>query len=97
VKKNILLVMVFTILSKVFGFARDIVLSYYYGAGNISDAYLISTTIPLTILAMVGAGITTGFIPIYSRITNEHSDEKSKDFTNNLITQLSQSKNDCET
>ena len=84
-KKNILLVMVFTIISKVFGFARDIVLSYYYGAGNISDAYLISTTIPLTILAMVGAGITTGFIPIYAKITNENTEERSKDFTNNLI------------
>lgn len=84
-KRNILLVMVFTILSKIFGFTRDIILSYYYGAGNISDAYLVSTTIPLTLLAMVGAGITTGFIPIYSKISNEHSAEKSKDFTNNLM------------
>lgn len=84
-KKNILVVMVFSLLSKIFGFARDIVLAYFYGAGSISDAYLISTTIPLTILAMVGAGITTGYIPIFSKISDRATFDKGNDFTNNLL------------
>lgn len=84
-KKSILLVIAFSILSKAFGFTRDIVLSYFYGASNISDAYLISTIIPVTILAMIGAGITTGYIPIYSKVSDNVSSERSKSFTNNLL------------
>lgn len=84
-KRYIFVVMILTILSKAFGFARDIILSYYYGAGGISDAFLISTTIPLAIFAMVGVGVTTGFIPIYTKITSEESKSKADDFTNNLL------------
>jgi len=45
-KKTALLLMIITILSKIMGFARDITLSYFYGASSITDAYLISITIP---------------------------------------------------
>lgn len=84
-KKYIIVVMIFTIISKILGFGRDIILSYYYGAGSISDAYLISTTIPLTIFAMVGVGISTGLIPILTKIISENKDESENDFINNVI------------
>jgi len=45
-KKTALLVMIITILSKILGFGREMVLSYVYGASAITDAYLISQTIP---------------------------------------------------
>ena len=50
-KKNILFLIAITIVSKLFGFARDITLSYFYGASRITDAYLISITIPSVIFA----------------------------------------------
>lgn len=46
-KKAALLVMVITIISKILGFGREIVLSFVYGASAITDAYLISQTIPV--------------------------------------------------
>ena len=58
------LVILLTILSKILGFFREIILSYYYGASSISDAFLISLTIPGTIFAFIGVGISTSFIPI---------------------------------
>ena len=48
-KKAAFLVMIITIMSKVVGFVREIVLSYVYGASAITDAYLISQTIPVVI------------------------------------------------
>jgi len=48
-KKTALLVMIITVLSKIIGFGREIVLSYVYGASAITDAYLISQTIPIVI------------------------------------------------
>lgn len=34
-KKTAIILMVLTIISKIFGFARELVLSYFYGASNI--------------------------------------------------------------
>lgn len=61
-KKTAILLMILTILSKILGFGRDVTLSYFYGASSISDAYLISLTIPLVIFSFIGIGISTGYI-----------------------------------
>ena len=84
-KKTAILLMFLTILSKIMGFAREISLSYFYGASNVSDAYIISITIPSVIFALVGAGISTGFIPMFSSIEKEYGELEAKRYTNNLI------------
>ena len=87
-KKVALMVMIITILSKILGFGREIVLSYTYGASAITDAYLISRTIPSVIFSFVGGGIATGFIPLYSRILNEQGPGAADRYTNNLSNAL---------
>ncbi|AZU63761.1 murein biosynthesis integral membrane protein MurJ [Neobacillus mesonae] len=84
-KKTVILLMLLTLFSKVLGFIRDIVLSYFYGASTISDVYLISLTIPTVILAIIGKGISTGFIPLYSRIEDLEGTKKANIYTNNLV------------
>lgn len=84
-KKTALLIMIITIISKIFGFTRDITLSYFYGASNISDAYLISLTIPSVIFAFIGTGLSTGYIPMYSMIAHSGGEQEGNKFTNNLI------------
>lgn len=69
-KQTTLAVMIITVLSKVLGFVREMVLSYVYGASDITDAYLISQTIPTVIFSFISAGIATGVnghlrIPIF--------------------------------
>ena len=87
-KKTALIVMIVTILSKILGFGREMVLSYVYGASAISDAYLISQTIPAVIFSFVSVGIATGYIPLYSRILSEHGKIEANRYTNNLINAL---------
>ena len=87
-KKTALLVMIITILSKVLGFGREIVLSYVYGASAITDAYLISQTIPSVIFSFISAGIATSFIPLYSRISKEEGQLAANKYTNNLSNAL---------
>jgi putative peptidoglycan lipid II flippase len=84
-KKTIFYLISVTVLSKLIGFARDIVLSYFYGVSYVADAYLISTTIPLTIFAFVGVGIATSYIPMYNQIQNKRGDNEAIRFTNNVI------------
>jgi putative peptidoglycan lipid II flippase len=84
-KKAALLIMVITIISKVLGFGREIVLAYFYGASSVSDVYLIALTIPGVIFAFIGTGIATGYIPMYSKIKAEEGIENANKYTNNLV------------
>ncbi|MFL2071583.1 murein biosynthesis integral membrane protein MurJ [Marinilactibacillus psychrotolerans] len=79
------LVILLTISSKILGFFREIILSYFYGASSISDAFLISLTIPGTIFAFIGVGISTSFIPVYTKVKSTEDEETAKDFMNNII------------
>lgn len=83
-KKTALIIMIITLLSKILGFGRDIVLSYYFGTSNISDAYLISLTIPSVIFGFIGIGIVTAYIPMQSRIIDEYGEDVGAEFTSNF-------------
>lgn len=84
-RKTAGILILLSLLSKTLGFVRELFLAYYYGASNISDAYLISSTIPILIFGVIGAGIATGYIPIYNKITSQQNTEKALEFTNKLI------------
>ena len=77
--------MIITLLSKIFGFGRDITLSYFYGASNISDAYLISRTIPTVLFGFIGTSLITAYIPMLSKIELSSSKEAGHKYTSNLI------------
>lgn len=87
-KKAAIKLMIITIFSKVIGFFRDITLSYFYGASNISDAYLMSMTIPVVLFSFIGAGVNAGFIPMYSKIEKNQGIEEANRFTSNIINAL---------
>ncbi|WP_281863062.1 murein biosynthesis integral membrane protein MurJ [Planomicrobium okeanokoites] len=84
-KKTIIALMAVTIMVKITGLIKEIVFSYYYGASNITDAYIISLTIPAVIFALIGAGIATGYIPLYNKIDSEKGKDAANEFTNNVL------------
>ncbi len=79
------LLIILTIISKLFGLFRELTLSYFYGASNISDAFLISLTIPTVIFSFIGTGLYAGYIPMYSKIKLENGEKNAIRYTNNLI------------
>lgn len=79
---------VFTLLAKMLGFVRELLLSYFFGATGMSDAYLISQTIPGTIFQFVGTGLTTCFIPVYYKVLREHDRDECDTFTNKVLTMV---------
>lgn len=84
-KKTAVYLMLLTIFIKLLGFGRDMTLSYFYGASKISDAYLISITIPTIIFAFVGTGIATGYIPMYNTVEKEKGIEAADSFTSTIV------------
>ena len=83
-KKTALLIMIITLFSKLLGFGRDIFLSYFFGASGITDAYLISLTIPSVIFGFIGIGIVTAYIPMQTKIVLEEGEEEGSKFTTNF-------------
>jgi len=84
-KKTAIILMLVTIISKLLGFFREITMSYYYGASDVSDAYFVSLTIPVVVFSFIGLGISTGYIPMYSKIKEASGELEGQKFTNNLI------------
>ena len=79
------LLMVINILSKIFGFFREILLSYFYGTGEVATAFQISLLVPYTILGFVMSGISINFIPTYTTIERNKGRSESEKFTSNII------------
>lgn len=79
------LLMIINILSKILGFFREVLLSYFYGTGEIATAFQISFLIPYTILGFVMSGLSTNFIPTYTFLDNERGRKKADSFTSNIL------------
>ena len=84
--KSATVIMICTVAYKLLGFLREFLLSYFFGTSGISDAFLISLTIPGTLFEFVGTGLATCFIPIFFSIVSEQGLEKANVFTNKVTT-----------
>lgn len=83
--KKIILLMIVTILCKISGFVRELVLTSTYGATIEADTYIIAVSIPTVLFTSIATSIATTFIPIFYEVDkNEGSIESSK-FTNNIF------------
>ncbi|UPA31296.1 murein biosynthesis integral membrane protein MurJ [Terrisporobacter glycolicus] len=89
VAKSAIGLMVVTMLGKMLGFAREMVLASVYGASIYSDAYITASNIPIVIYSSIGAALGTTFIPMYFDIKNNEGDKESLKFTNNIFNIIS--------
>ncbi|SHK18121.1 murein biosynthesis integral membrane protein MurJ [Tepidibacter formicigenes] len=77
--------MIVTLLAKILGFSRELVLASVYGTSAYSDAYLIALNIPVVIFATIGGALATTFIPLYFESNNIDGDTRSLKFANNVF------------
>lgn len=84
-KKTVIFMMFFTLVSKLLGFLRDVILAYVYGASRITDIFLISQTLPGVVFSFVSAGFFTGYIPMYTKIKEKEGSKRALKYTNNLL------------
>ncbi|GAA3660126.1 murein biosynthesis integral membrane protein MurJ [Asaccharospora irregularis] len=83
--KAALWIMVATMLSKVLGFFREMVLANFYGTGNIADIFVVTLNIPGLIIAVIGSAIATTYIPMYFNTKEKYGEEQALKFTNNVL------------
>lgn len=71
-----------TFISKILGFLREMVVSYMYGASEMSDAYSMANSVIVLIVAGFASGIMTAYIPNYMGISEKREQNK---FTCNVL------------
>lgn len=81
--KSALVLAAANIMLRSLGFLREVVLANTYGANVITDAFVIASTIPGTVLAFLSASVSSMYIPLYQR----HKERKDI-FTSNLVNLL---------
>ncbi len=71
-----------TLLSRILGFVRDMVIAQFFGAGMVADAFFVAFRIPNLWRRLVGEGsLTISFIPVYTEYLTRRSEEESRELT----------------
>ena len=79
------MVSVMTLLSRVLGLVRDVVLARYFGASLVMDAFLVANRIPNMLRRFFAEGaFSQGFIPVMSRYRERHGHEEARDFVDSV-------------
>lgn len=77
--------MIITIISKILGFGRELVLGSIYGASIYSDVYITSMNIPILIFDLIGMAIATTFIPLYYENEEKFGTNRAREFSSNIL------------
>lgn len=76
--------MIITVLSKILGFCREVILAYFYGASDITDTYLMASSAAAVFFGWIST-LSILHTPLYQSAKFKHSKEYAERFTNQLI------------
>jgi len=87
--ERILTVGGFTLLSRVSGFIRDIILAAVLGAGPVADAFFVALRLPNHFRAIFAEGaFNAAFVPAYARIREQGGAVRAGQFADRIFTLL---------
>ena len=75
----------YTLISRLLGYFRDILIAIFLGSGPLADAFFVAFRIPNTFRRLFGEGsLNAAFVPSYSKELVK-SEKKSRDFANEIF------------
>jgi len=87
--QRILTVGGFTLLSRITGFVRDIILAAVLGAGPLADAFFVALRLPNHFRAIFAEGaFNAAFVPAYARIREQGGAPRAGQFADRIFTLL---------
>src|ERR1700733_3039419 len=79
----------YTLLSRITGFLRDIMLAAFLGAGPVADAFFVAFRLPNHFRAIFAEGaFNAAFIPAYARIRTQEGKQSASLFGDRIFTLL---------
>ena len=79
------LMAVLTLVSKMLGFVREMVIAGFFGTSYIVDAYVMAQSIPNMLFGGIFASIGTAYMPTFSGIIEKQGKKAGDKFTSQLI------------
>jgi putative peptidoglycan lipid II flippase len=78
-----------TMVSRVAGFVRDLLIARYLGAGPVADAFFVSLRLPNFFRSLFAEGaFTAGFLPLFSRTEASEGREAARQFAESALSLL---------
>ena len=79
-----------TLLSRILGYVRDMVIAYFFGTADAADAFFVAFRIPNLFRRLFAEGsLTVAFIPIFTGYLVRESKRDAYEFANTVFTLLS--------
>jgi len=79
----------YTMLSRVLGFARDILIAHGLGAGPVADAFFVAFKLPNFFRRLFAEGaFSAGFVPLFSALLKEEGREAARTFAEQALSVL---------
>src|SRR3954447_19543184 len=79
----------YTLLSRVTGFARDIMLAAVLGAGPVADAFFVAFRLPNHFRAIFAEGaFNAAFVPAYAHVYGQRGERPARSFADRIFTLL---------
>ncbi|MFW5807515.1 MAG: murein biosynthesis integral membrane protein MurJ [Spirochaetota bacterium] len=78
-----------TLLSRILGFVRDMLIARYFGTGRVLDGFFVAFRIPNLFRRLVAEGsLTISFVPVYTEYLHLHGKEDALRFAQKSLTLL---------
>ncbi len=80
------IITLFTLISRILGAVRDLVIAHVFGAGMITDAFIQAFTIPNVLRRLTAEGsMTLAFIPLYTELREKRDPVRAKQFAQQAL------------
>ena len=84
--KSILSFSGMTLVSRILGLVRDVVLASVFGASRATDAFFVAFRIPNFLRRLFGeGGFTQAFVPVFTEYKEKHGLESLRDLANHVV------------
>ena len=84
--RSSLIYSLFTSISRVFGFLRDIIIANFLGTGVIADIFFVAFRLPNTFRRIFSEGaLNSAFVPIYTKLIKDNLRHESKQFSGSIF------------
>jgi putative peptidoglycan lipid II flippase len=79
----------FTLLSRFFGFARDVIIANVMGAGMLTDAFFVAFKLPNFLRRLFAEGaFNAAFLPIFAGMLKTDGNDRATQFASHIMTSL---------
>ena len=84
--KNIATVSMLTLLSRILGFLRDVLIAALLGAGLVADAFFVALKLPNFFRSLTAEGaFNAAFIPLFGRTVSEDGKFSAREFASSVL------------